>query len=57
MVMRQRKIALWQGGGEYPSLHITISDNPKYWEGNLTMTDVSEVMGKVEAWLKKKMEK
>jgi len=55
--MRQRKIALWQGSGEYPSLHLTISDNPKYWEGNLTMTDVSEVMGKVEAWLKKKMEK
>jgi hypothetical protein len=51
-----KKIAMYQGQTEYPSLHITITDNPQFHSGRLCVDSVEETIEKVSAWLKKNLE-
>jgi len=47
---------MYQGHTEYPSLHITITDNPQFHSGRLCVDSVEETIEKVSAWLKKNLE-
>ena len=47
------KIAMYQGSTEYPSLHIMITDNPRYQDGKLCLESTEEAILKFSAWLQK----
>lgn len=49
------KISIYQGATEYPTLHICVSDNPRYWEDRLIVSTVEDAVAKIEQWLRKKM--
>ena len=44
-------ITLYQDRGDYPSLHIMVTDNPRYQAGKLCLKDKQEVLKRVEQWL------
>lgn len=50
------KIAMHQGGAEYPSLHIMITDNPRYQDGKLCLDGIEDAILKISSWLKKNSE-
>jgi hypothetical protein len=50
---RVKKIGIYQSLNEYPSLHIIVSPNERYWKERWTSTDVEEAMKKVRAWLER----
>jgi hypothetical protein len=54
--MPAKNIAMWQGMGEYPSLHIMITDNPRYQDGKLCLESTEEAILKFSAWLQKNVE-
>jgi hypothetical protein len=47
---------MYQGQTEYPSLHLMVTDNYRFQEGKLVITDLDAVMQKVAAWLHKNLE-
>jgi len=47
---------MYQGQTEYPSLHIMITDNPRYQEGKLCLDDTEGAIIKITAWLEKNAE-
>lgn len=53
-----KKITVYQGGGEYPSLHIMVVDNPVYHgPDKLISTDPDEIAERTRTWLKKQLAK
>jgi hypothetical protein len=52
---RKRKIAVYQTKPEYPSLHIMVTDNPRYWEERTTLDTVEEATERVRQWLERTM--
>lgn len=48
-----RKIGICQTKGEYPTLHIIVTDNERYLDGRkrLVVATVEEALMKVESWL------
>jgi len=50
-------IALYQSRGDYPSLHIMVTDNPRYQEGKLCLQDKELALRKIEQWFDKHIAK
>jgi hypothetical protein len=40
---------------EYPTLMITVTDNPRFVNGRLASTDRKAVLARIDKWLKEKM--
>ena len=51
-----KKIAMYQGTTEYPSLHIMVTDNLNFQVGKLVCVDIDAALKKVSTWLHKSME-
>ncbi len=47
---------MYQADHEYPSLHVMITDNPRYHEGRLCVTSVKEALKKIETWMRKRFD-
>jgi hypothetical protein len=47
---------MYQGNTEYPSLHIMITDNPRFQDGKLCVEDTEGAILKVTSWLHKNLE-
>ncbi len=47
---------MYQGSTEYPSLHLTVTDNFRYWKDKLVLDDTEEAILKIAAWLRKHTE-
>jgi len=50
------KIAMHQGTTEYPSLHIMVTDNPRFQDGKLCIENIEEAIMKISSWLRKNSE-
>jgi len=51
-----KKITMYQGTTEYPSLHLMITDNPRFQEGKLCLESTEDAILKISTWLNRKLE-
>jgi len=51
-----KKVAMWQSKNEYPSLHLMITDNPRFQEGKLCLESTEDAILKISTWLHKNLE-
>lgn len=47
------KIAMYQSQAPYPSLHIMVTSNARFFEERFVLEDIPAAMNKIEAWLRK----
>ena len=47
---------MWAGQGEYPSITLMVTDNPKYADGRMVRRTRAAVLKEVERWLATKAE-
>lgn len=45
------KIGIYQGTTDYPSLHVMVTNNERYLEGRIVLTDVEEAVTRFRKWL------
>lgn len=48
-------IVIYQSNDEYPSLHLMVTDNPRYEVGKYATKDIVAALLKVERWLREKV--
>lgn len=45
------KIGLYQSGGEYPSLHVMVTDNERYYSDRKLYDDAESAAAAIKKWL------
>ena len=53
--LRRKKIAVYQTKPEYPSLHIMVTDNARYFEKRIVLDTVDEAIERIRQWLERTM--
>lgn len=51
-----KKIAMYQSDTEYPSLHIIVTGNSRYWKDRFVCETVEGAVTRITLWLERKME-
>ena len=55
MAHKVKKIAVYQTKPEYPSIHVMVTDNPRYWKERITLDTVEEAIERIRQWLERNM--
>jgi hypothetical protein len=50
------KIGIYQSQLPNPSIHVTVTDNARYFEERFTTTSIKTALDKIENWLRRNYE-